>query len=75
MNLNFSANFGIFKLRASKQHVHLSFLYTFQAYISHIYQHATKIKPILLFPINFIHEYIHKYMFLGQVIYFMTICY
>jgi hypothetical protein len=54
---------------ATSQHAHLSFLYTFHAYSSHIYQHTTKIKPILLFPINLIHVYIDKYMLLGEVIY------
>ncbi len=54
---------------ATSQHVHLSFVYTFHAYSSHIYQHTTKIKPILLFPMDLKHEYIDKCMLLGEVIY------
>jgi hypothetical protein len=49
------------------------FLYTFCAYSSLIYQQTTKIKSILLFSLKLIHEYIDKYMFLGQVIYLKTI--
>ncbi len=75
INLNFSVNLGNFQLGATKQHVYLSFLYTFHAYSSHIYQYTTKIEPILLFSINFIHKYMDKHMFLGQVIFFKTICY
>jgi hypothetical protein len=60
---------------ATSQHVHLSFLYTFHASSSHIYQHTTKIKPILLFPVNLIHEYIDKYMLLGEVNYLNIFCY
>jgi hypothetical protein len=60
---------------ATSQHVHLSFLYTFHAYSIHIYQHTTKIMPILLFPVNLIHEFIDKYMLLGQVIYLNIFCF
>jgi hypothetical protein len=60
---------------ATSQHVHLSFLYTFHAYSSQICQHTTKIKPILLFPINLIHEYMDKYMLLSEVIYLNIFCY
>jgi hypothetical protein len=60
---------------ATSQHVHLSFLYTFHASSSHIYQHTKKIKPILLYPVNLIHEYIDKYMLLSEVIYLNIFCY
>jgi hypothetical protein len=54
-NLNFSANLGFFSLGATPQHVHLSFLYTFHACSSHIYQHTTNIRPIAIYPT---HEHI-----------------
>ncbi len=60
---------------ATSQHVHLSFLYTFYAYSSHINQHTTKIKPNLLFPITLIHDYLDKYMLLCEVIYLYIFCY
>jgi hypothetical protein len=60
---------------ATSQQVHLSLLYTFHAYSRHIYQHTTKIKPNLLFPINLIHEFIDTYVLLGQVIYLNIFCF
>jgi hypothetical protein len=71
----FIAILGIFQMGATSQHVHLSLLFTFHAYSSYIYQHITKINPILLFPINLIHEFIDKFMLLGQVIYLNILCY
>ncbi len=65
----------MFQPGATKQHVHLSFLYTLHAYSSQIYHHTTKVKPILFLTLKFKHEYIDKYVFLGQGIYFKTICY